>query len=245
MDPKQKNFNLRLDLRVVVAVLGLVILGMLLLWMPWEASNGRTVSVTGDAKIAAKPDEFQFFPSYNFKNVDKNKALGALTKKSDQIVTKLKELGVPDSDIKTNASGSDMPIYIEPAGMKNSTYTLQLTVSVSNQDLAQKVQDYLITTSPSGAVTPIANFSDAKKKELENQARDQATKDARAKVDQMSKNLGFSVGKIKSVTDNTGFGLIPERGIAGSVDSSGGRQLVVQPGENELSYSVVVVYFIR
>ncbi len=61
----------------------------------------------------------------------------------------------------------------------------------------------MVTTAPTGQVSPRPNFSDAKRKELESKARDEATKDARAKADQSARNLGFKVGKI---------GLMPKYG---------------------------------
>ena len=186
--------------------------------------------------------------SYQFKNADKAAALAELTKKSDEIVKKLKDLGVPDSKIKTNSGGYDSPIYyLEDDDKTTPTYTLSLTVTVTDKDVAQKVQDYLVTTSPLGAVSPQPNFSDAKRKELENKARDEATKEARQKADQSARNLGFAVGQVKQVTDGAGFGGIvyPTRGLAADAVGAEVQKLSIQPGENELSYTVTVVYYVR
>jgi uncharacterized protein YggE len=129
------------------------------------------------------------------------------------------------------------------------TYNLQLTVTLTNKDLVQKVQDYLVATLPTGGVSPQAGFSDSKRKQLESNARDEATKDARSKADQSAKNLGFRVGKVKSVDDGSGFGGMPyatsKAESAVALDIAASPSLSVQPGENELSYSVTVVYTIR
>jgi uncharacterized protein YggE len=97
-------------------------------------------------------------------------------------------------------------------------------------------------------VSPQANFSDAKRKDLERQARDAATKDARAKADQSAKNLGFKVGLVKTVTDGTGFGGIiyplTASGVAKATDLSQ-PSLAIQPGENDLSYTVTVTYYLK
>jgi uncharacterized protein len=248
--PTVQTVSIRLDFRLVSAVLLAVVLGMLILWRPWDdpRSKDRTIEVTGTSKISAVPDEFVFTPSYQFKNSDKAAALAEVTKKSDEIVKKLKELGVADSKIKTNSSGYDYPIYYFDGDSKSTpTYTLSLTVTVTDKDLAQKVQDYLVTTSPLGAVSPQPNFSDAKRKELENKARDEATKEARQKAEQSAKNLGFGVGQVKQVTDGVGFGGIvyPARGMATDMVDSSAEKLSIQPGENDLSYTVTVVYYVR
>jgi uncharacterized protein len=236
----QKTLNISLDFRVISAILLVVIVGMLAVWRPWQATAGdRTIKVTGQATVTAVPDEFVFYPSYQHKTLDE------LTKKSDAVVAKLKELGVADSKIKTNSSGYDMPVYIKD-GSTAPTYTLSLTVTVDNKELAQKVQDYLVTSSPMGSVSPQATFSDTKRLELETNARDQATKDARAKAEQSAKNLGFGLGAVKTVEDGAGFdGLAyASRGGVGVAEDSK-LQLTVQPGENELNYTVTVTYILN
>ncbi len=243
--PVKMKLNISLDYRTLTVILVVVIAGMLALWQPWNdpRSSTRTIEVTGQAKLSAVPDEFVFYPSYAFRNSDKAAALAALTKKSDELVSKLKALGVADNKIKTNSAGYSYPLYDKVSG--SATYSLQLTVTVDNKDLAQKVQDYLVSTSPSGAVSPQANFSDAKRKELENKARDEATKDARSKAEQSAKNLGFSLGSVKTVNDGTGFGGIPYPAIGVQQDVAESKQLQIQPGENDLTYTVTVSYFIR
>lgn len=250
-DPSSKKMQLSIDMRLIVGLLLIVIAVMLAVWRPWSAAsstNDRTVTVTGEATLTDKPDEYVFYPSYPFKNDDKATALAELTKKSDTVVAELKKLGVADSKIKTDSSNFDYPVYYDET-TKQATYTLSLTITVNNTDLAQKVQDYLLSTTPSGIVTPQASFSDTKRKELENKARDQATKDARSKADQSAKNLGFKVAKVKSVTDGSGFGVMPymTRGTAAVSDAKTvdiAPSLSIQPGENDLNYTVTVIYYI-
>jgi uncharacterized protein len=247
--PTKGSKGFVLDYRVVIGVLLAVIVAMLVMWKPWEPqidAKTRTVSVTGQAKVTASPDEFVFSPMYQFKNADRDAALAELTKKSDEIVKKLKQLGVADSKIKTNSSGYDYPTYSKE-DTSVLTYSLSFTVTVDNKDLAQKVQNYLLTTTPTGSVTPQYTFSDAKRKELETKARDEATKDARSKAEQSAKNLGFTIDDIKTVNDGFNFGIYARDNIssgAGSTDSSA-AEMKLQPGENDLTYQVSVVYFVK
>lgn len=245
--PPKNKLNLTLDLRVVVLLA--VILVMLIAWKPWSGPvSTRTIEVSGNSTVTARPDEYIFYPSYRFKNADKSAALADLSQKSDEITAKLKQLGVSGSKIQTDSSGSDYPMYYDDSS-SDPVYTLQFTVTVSDLALAQKVEDYLVTTSPDGSVSPQASFSDRKRKQLEAQARDQAAKDARDKGEQMAQNLGFHLGKVKSIEDGSGFGgIIPmNRGAALAVDASNesNASLKVQPGENELDYTITVTYFIR
>jgi uncharacterized protein YggE len=242
------KLNLSLDYRLVVVALLAIIVAMLLVWKPWASAKttDRTIAVTGQATVTAKPDQYTFYPTYQFTNASKQAAIDALSAKNNEIVAKLKALGVPDSKIKNNASGWAYPVYNNGADSA-PTYSLQITVIANTDALAQKVEDYLLTTSPTGAVSPQATFSDQKRKALEDQGRDAAAKDARAKAEQSGKNLGFKVAAVKTVNDGTGFnGGIYPMGITDSAKSAAGApSLTIQPGENDLNYSVTVTYFIK
>lgn len=245
-----RKLNISLDYRLISIILLVVIAVMLFAWRPWSATNAndRTIDVTGTATISARPDEFVFYPAYEFKNADKAAALEQMTAKSNEVVAGLKDLGVEDKNIKTNADSWSYPTTLRgEAGSNETTYTLRLTVTTNSEELTQKVQDYLVSTAPTGTIAPQATFSEAKRKKLEAQARDAATKDARSKAEQSAKNLGFKLADVKAVNDGSGFGTYPAYDTAvtmevrGNADSS----LSVQPGENDLVYSVTVTYYIR
>lgn len=246
----KNQINLTLNLKVIVVLLLLVIAAMLALWKPWEDTPGaadRTVQVTGQAKVSAEPDEFVFYPTYSFVNTDKAAALAELNKKSDAIVAELKKLGVPDSKIKTNSDGYERGLYLPDKTDTGTTYNLSLIVTLNKKDLAQKVQDYIVTTNPTGPVSPQVTFSENKQKQLESDAREEATKDARKKAEQSAKNLGYSIGKVKTVNDGTGFGPVqPLMSRNMELDATiSDSKLSLQPGENDLNYSVTVTYFIK
>lgn len=250
MPLSKQKLNLQIDLRFVSLALLLVIIGMLAVWRPWSSttSTSRTISVTGEATITAEPDEYVFMPSYEFKDTNKTTALAALSAKSETVVKALKEIGVVSSKIKTSSDGYNYPEYYLDKDSGKYTYTLRLTVTLDDKKMVQKVQDYLVTTAPVGQVSPQTDFSEATKKALQDKARDAATKDARQKAEKSATNLGFKLAKVKSIEDMTTFGsIVPVMsGMSTVQDSaSSSTSLTVQPGENELNYSVNVVYFIR
>lgn len=246
-----KKRQLLLLLPTIGFVIALVVIAVLATKLASPAAGSeRTITVTGEATLEETPDEYVFYPTYAFKNADKAAALAELTKKSDEVVAGLKKAGVADSGIKVNSDGYDAPVYYD-MGTTDPTYTLRLTVTTKDKALAQKAQDYLLTTTPSGGVSPQVGFSDAKRKSIESKARDQATAEARSKADQTAKNLGFKVGKVQSVSDGSGFGTLnfdtksvaPSRGAV-AMDAAQ-PELAVQPGLNDVTYSVTVVYEIR
>jgi len=230
----------------------LAIAGMLVIWKPWAGAqtSDRTISVTGDATLKAVPDEYIFSPSYDFTNASQQTALSQLTVQSNTIISKLKSLGVSNDQISTNSTGGDSYYNFVTNDDNTVTYTLQLTITVDNSSLAQKIQNYLVSTSPTGSVSPDVNFSNAQQANLDNQARNIATKDARAKAEQTATNLGFKLGAVKSVADESGFNnptpLLYSGNIAsGAASATPQPSLSVQPGQNELDYSIDVVYYIH
>ncbi|HEX5744415.1 MAG TPA: SIMPL domain-containing protein, partial [Candidatus Saccharimonadales bacterium] len=139
--------------------------------------------------------------------------------------------------------------YYSTSGGK-ITYTLNLSITVDDAKVAQKVQDYLLTTDPRGTLSPRVSFSKAKKEQLQDQVRTKAEKNARFKADQSAKNLGFKVDEVKSVKDGNLGSVSPYYGYGinqGSVLSAreSAPHLDLQPGQNDLSYSVKVVFYIR
>jgi uncharacterized protein YggE len=256
--PPSKNrlqVSFPLDLRLVVFLLLAVIAAMIILWRPWDHTfdaNARTVEVTGEATLSAEPNEYSFSPTYTFKNADKAAAIDESGKKQAELVKQLKVLGVADKQINTAIDGYEdypyPPVYYNNQPTMEYNYSLQLTVTVPGRVQAQKVQDYLATTSPVGAVTPAAGFSDTKRKELESKAREQASRDARSKADQSAQNLGFTVRGVKKVSDGTGFGG-PGDIQSGLMSATGSNAQMaaptIQPGENKYTYAVTVTYFIK
>ena len=226
------------------------LVSVLLFWRPWDPSittSSRKITITGSATVSSEPDEFRFTPSYT------RDSTAAITKLNDQIIATLKNLGLKDSQIKNNAStyGSTDVYYIIPVEGKEQT-TLGLTITVNDKKLAQKVQDYLLTTNPEGAITPIASFSTSKRKSLENKARGDAIKDARAKATQTATGLGAKLGKVLAISEGTntrgcdvGGVLCPialEGSVSSSDDSSSSKSPIIQPGTDELTYSFTVSF---
>ena len=243
------KLNVSLDFRWISLALLAAIVVMLLIWKPWVSAgtSDRTVEVSGQATVSARPDEFVFYPAYEFKNGDKQTALDQMTAKSEEVVAGLKKLGVADKDIKTNSDSWSYPTMM-PEDEAATTYTLRLTVTTNTEELTQKVQDYLVSTVPTGSISPQATFSEAKLKEVEQKGRDEASKDARKKAEQSAKNLGFKLAAVKTVNDGAGFGggyTLFDKPMTMEARDSAGSSLSVQPGENDLTYTVTVTYYIK
>jgi uncharacterized protein YggE len=238
----------RLPITLLLLLVAIAIIaGLVYMWRPvqkTDAGNQRTITVTGEAEITAEPDEYAFRPEYVVNAASRQAALKVMSTKTNEVVAKLKDLGVANNKITTDSYGYDS--YYDTT---QQTYRTYLKIIVSDKALAQKVQDYLLTTSPQGSVTPSADFSESTQHKLESEARDKATKDARAKAEQSARNLDFKLSKVKAFEDNQrdGFGPITKGANSASADTGAGSSpsLQIQAGENKVTYQVKVTYYLK
>ncbi len=230
-------------------ILLIAIFGMLLWSQPWQQSSAsaRKITVVGEASTDTEPDEYLFSPYFQQSGTNKDALKESLTKKANAAVTKLKELGVEEKDIKVDASSYD---YWYATDEKDTPMTVSLQITVRDKDLAQEIQDYLLTLDIEGQLTPSATFSADKRKALEAQLTEEASKDARAKAEAQAKSLGAKLGKVLEVSQS-GDSVMPmyASGMAVAEDtvSSGATRssLEILPGQNEYTQVVSVTYELK
>jgi uncharacterized protein len=203
----------------------------------------RSITVEGTATIKAEPDSFAFYPQFEIAEADQAKAKAALTAKGNEVVGKLKDLGLKDRDIKLDASQYDnypKPVMGTPEIDRAQNTVLSMTITVENKAMAQKVQDYLNSTNAKGQLTPQPAFSEAKREALTREAEAKAIEDARRKGDAMAKNLGAKRGKVITI-NNPQNASVPLPAIARDSASSS-SSLPIQPGTNDFAYHISIKF---
>ncbi len=242
--------KLVIDMKWVSVVLLLALIGLTIWTKPWDMGSSRTISVTGEGTITAVPDEFQFNVTYQKTAAavaDANSQVAAI---GNEVVKKLKELGLNDKQIKTNLSSN--PSYeIAPdrsGSTKEYSSAYIIAVKVENKEQAQKVQDYLATTPVQYSYSPNATFSAATQDKLEDEAREKAIANARKKAEKTAQELGVKVGRVVSVSDLVQSGG-PITLMADKATSSASAERVVAPtieaGSQDLTFTLNVTYQIR
>lgn len=238
-----KATKLTIDLRIIIGILLVVIGGMFAVWKPWQGTTARTVDISGTGSIKAEPNTYVFSPMYQKKGSDRAAIQAELITQVNGVIARLKELGVAESDI-TLASSTYDNYYNDGTAEVTSN---NLTISVENKELVQKVQDYLATTSPQGQISPYANFTTEKRKALEAEARLAALKDARSQAESTAKELGLKIGKVIKVGDQQSGGVYPlaygEKMMP--IDASASSGVPVLSGKQEISYTVAVTYELK
>lgn len=238
---KEKKLSISISMlwKISTIVLFVALIGVLLYTQPWDkvSENPRTITISGEATIKRAPDSFVFNPSFE---ADTQEAINA---KAREVVDAVKALGLGDAGIQTQVSNYEEYGNTGPTG--KMTYTVYLTLSVEDKDLAQKIQDYLATSGASGQISPTVGFTNNTKRELRDEATAKAVEDAKKRAEQTAQNLGVKLGKVLKIEEpEEQYDIYPIASYDASLAREG-EGLPINAGESEFPYSVEVEFEIR
>ncbi|MBI4948091.1 SIMPL domain-containing protein [Candidatus Berkelbacteria bacterium] len=248
-----EQVTLKINYKYISLILLMVIGLMFGIWQPWASynANDRVITVNGQSTVKAAPNKFIFSPIYSANADTSSAAISKVTKTGDAVVAKLITLGFLEKDLKKNISTNQDYRYAPSIEISPNGYTAQYSITAVTTDsaIAQKAFDYIVTTSPLYGVSPQSTFTDETQKEVESQARAKALADARSKADQSAKELGFKLGSVVSVSDAQWGGIMPmyetKEGTVSSDSAAPQTSSKLLVGENDVTYTVSVVYKIR
>lgn len=247
---------------IVVGILGLFLLiETLNVWKTYRLSSPayNTISVDGEGESFATPDIATFSFSVSADAAAVADAQDAVTAKTNTIVAALKNLGIDSSDIQTT-DYSVYPKYTYTSSIcpANATYcppsrqvpdgytvTNTLTVKVRKTDNAGKA---LAAAGQNGATNISSlSFTVDDPSTIEADARAKAITDAKTKAQMLAQNLGVSLIRVISFSDNTsGNTPVPLYTEAiGSAAPKVASSPTLQPGQNKVTDTVTVTYEIR
>jgi uncharacterized protein YggE len=209
-----------------------------------RGGSGERLTITGTSTIKSEPDEYVFSPYYELGSIEE------ATIKSTTIVDELKKKGVDEKQIKTNTNRYDKYVGDSVPSRTKDTTTLQVTITLTEKEKAQVIQDYLASTSPIGSVSPSTTFSETKRKKLVEQASEDAIKDARAHAEKRATLVDRKIGKVVSLDDSNGGPNSPIFSLKSSasltaLEDSRSSNLGIFPGQDDFSYSVSVVFELK
>ena len=209
----------------------------------------RSITVSGEGKRFVRADlatvQFTISTEAGTNNLatvqDKNSSI------ANAVIGFAKSQGVKDEDIKTT-NYSIFPRYnYSQKGQEFLGYTIRQDVQLKIRDLA-KVGAILNGVVGEGA-NEVSNlqFTVDDPKKPQDEARDDAIADAKAKADKLAKQLGVKLVRVMSYSENTG-GQPPiyfseaaySKGMGG-----GGPAPDIQTGQNEIKSFVSLTYEIE
>ena len=215
---------------------------------PVDITKIRTVTMSAEGKVTAKPDT----ATISFSVVTDGKQAEDVQKQNDQKMTRvidfLKSKGLKEDSIQTsnynlypqyNYSQTGEPPVI-------TGYTLNQQVTVKIKDL-NAVKD--ITGGLTGqGVNQIENISYSidDPDSLRAKAREQAIAKAKDKANDLARNLGVSLGKVVNFSEGQVGGPIPypaayDKGLG----AGGGGPSPLQPGSQDVLVDVTLTFELK
>lgn len=212
----------------------------------------RTITVSGDGKISAKPDIANVSLSVVSKGLTVKQVTTDNNTKMNAVLVAVKGLGVEDKDITTSAYNLypeyDYSMVDRGGTSKIIGYNLTQEVTVKVRDL-NKVDDVLDSATKSGAnQVGSLSFDIDDMGPIKQQARQKAFDAAKKKAQEMAGQVGVGLGRVVTFSEEAAATPYPMYNFAMEAKSSGAVAAPapdIQPGQKELTLSVSVTYEIE
>lgn len=213
--------------------------------------TGQPFMVSGTGKVSVTPDIAKVNLGIEESGQSLKQVQDSVNKKSKNLVSKLKSLGVSEKDIKTT-NYYVYPNYDYNNGTQKITgYRVSTSYEVTINDF-DKVNDVLVLGPEVGSnIVGNVNFeiNEETKKDKLNEAREIAVKEAKEKANGLAKASGISLGKIINISEDMGGYPVRQYAVpmaAGiGLDSKSIAQPEIQAGETEINVTVSLSYEVR
>ena len=239
---------------VLFIVLGLIFYTKLFGPIPFYVNNIQTTKTNlfhaqGTGKATAVPDTGFVTIGISQDSATVADAQQKVNDVMNKIINDLKKEGINEKDIKTNSYNVN-PKYdytMMPSRNNTNGFTVSqnLEINVKPIEKINKVID--IATSDGANIVNQASFgfSDELKKKLENQAREEAVKDARTKAESLAQAAGIRLGRVVDVQENSNNVIpVPVMGklAPAGEGSTNSTPTTITPGENTITTTVDISY---
>lgn len=225
---------------LALLVISLLVLGLASACGSSSRPTKRTISVSADATIKAKPDLATFSFGVSTDGASSSQALTANSVIMRRVIIAIKKQGVAARDIQTQ----NVNVYPKTDSYGNTTgYSASNTVSVDLREVLKSGRLITRVTDAGANLESGPTFSLEKTDLTYEKALNEALDKAQAKAASMAKHTGLSLGKPAAIKEGTSVSAGP---VYGSYDrlttASKPLAVPVKRGRIEVSASVTVVY---
>jgi uncharacterized protein YggE len=230
---------------VAITIAGLLLVKELDITYPLDvrtSPRSSELSVVGEGKVEAVPDTATVTVGITATNVASvAEAQTKITDVNNKIVATMKEIGIPDTDVKTS-NYSIYPSYSSDPQPKITGYSGNVSVTIKTKQI-EKVSDIVSRATVAGAneVHGI-DFSIDNPDSLREQAREEAIKNAKEQAEKLAKQLGIRLGKVTNIVEADQGGVLPMYQKLDVAEAYGGGGPQIQPGSQTIR-TVVTLYF--
>ena len=204
----------------------------------------NTVTASGLGTTQAAPDTAEMSFGVTTMSSNAKSALDDASKSAEQIASAVKKQGIAGEDIQTR----DVSVYpqtVDQDGKQVITgYQASLSVQVKVRDIA-KLGEIISAANAAGANDisgPTFTIDDPTPARAK--AIDEAVADARKSAEAMATAAGKSVGEVLSMSSSD-VGLVPGPMYSTSDMAGAAREVPIEPGQLDITASVVVVFELK
>lgn len=206
-----------------------------------------TITITGEGKVTAKPDLARMDLGVQTDALTVSQAQRENTKKMNEILAALKQLGVKTEDMQT-AHYSIFPKQEWKEGKSTIIgYTVAQNVSVKVRNL-DHVGEVLAKAGELGAnqVGGI-QFTIDEPQKLQDNARGKAIEDARKKAHVLAKQLGLDIVKVVTFSEHAGSQPLPiyTRAMPAAMLMEAAPAPTIEPGSLDVTANLSVTFEVR
>jgi len=204
----------------------------------------HTIAVSATSTIYVEPDLATITFSVVNEAQTASKAMDENVKRMNAVISRLKQLGVEDKDLKTTNFNISLRYEQDNAMRKRVLIGYQmyqsLLVKIRN---FQKIAD-IIDGALDAGVNQVSNlvFMVENPEDVQKQARIQAIEKAKVKAQELADKLGIQLGRVVGFNENSS-GLRPFNARAGM--EAAGASPQIESGENEIAITVMIIYEIE
>lgn len=224
---------------------------------PWQTKPTETISVSAQGTADAVPNIGKITATIESKNPNIDLARQENDKKVSAIVTKLKDIGVEEKDIKTqnlNAgqgyealpAGRQVQTMMYPVPPRPNTNNFSTTLEITIRDF--KKSDAVISTLTQNGATnlygPQLTISDDKLETAKSQARQNAVASAQKKAEELAQASGRKIGKVVKISEQGDYGY-PVPMMAASGADLAQKESQIQPGQNQVTINLLVDFSLK
>jgi uncharacterized protein YggE len=204
--------------------------------------DAHTISTRGVGKVSGTPDTFTVMIGVSTQDSKAKAALDANNVKANALIELLRSKGVAAKDLQTRQLSIN-PTYNDKSGTI-SGYQVDNTVQATLHSIANagSLLDAAAGVVGNAVRVQQLGFSIGDDSALRAQARSQAVSQAKAQAAQIAEAAGVTLGRVRSITElvDSGYPINYDMRAAAAAGSS--ESVPLQPGQQELTISVDIVY---
>ena len=204
--------------------------------------NLRQVTVVGEGQVEGTPDTLTTNAAIQFNAADVTTAMNQTNERQQAVIDALTTAGIDKKDISTTGV-SLQPQYSGDGAANIVGYQASNNIDVKIRDLGSASRVLALIVSTGGDATRInsVSYSINDDSQLVKDARARAFNDAKDRADQYAGLSGLKLGRVISISEVTGGGVIPPQPTP-MPRAMATTEVPLSPGQQTVNFSVTVIW---